>query len=164
VLVAALGAPALADLGVPLLAAHLIIFWFSQDSTITPPICMTAFVAARIADAPPMRTGWQAVLMAKPLYIIPFAFAYGNLIDTSFFEVAFDVVVLVGTFIFMPLAVEGFWNRRLTSVERILWALASTLAFISCIGPAVTASVAGGHARRHQRRRAPDAPPGPATA
>jgi TRAP-type uncharacterized transport system fused permease subunit len=47
VLIAALGVVALGELGMPILAAHLIIFRFSQDSTITPPICMTAFVTAR---------------------------------------------------------------------------------------------------------------------
>jgi TRAP transporter 4TM/12TM fusion protein len=136
VLIAALGAPALASLGISLLAAHLIIFWFSQDSTITPPICMTAFVAARIADAPPMQTGWQAVVMAKPLYIVPFAFAYGSLLDPSITEILFDTVVLLGTFILMPVAIEGYWARKLTTVERGLFGLASVLFFVACIGPA----------------------------
>jgi TRAP transporter 4TM/12TM fusion protein len=136
VLIAALGAPALASLGISLLSAHLIIFWFSQDSTITPPICMTAFVAARIANAPPMQTGWQAVVMAKPLYIIPFAFAYGSLLDPSIAEILFDSVVLLGTFILMPVAVEGYWNRKLTIVERGLFGLASTIFFVASIGPA----------------------------
>ena len=136
VLIAALGAPALASLGISLLAAHLIIFWFSQDLTITPPICMTAFVAARIADAPPMKTGWQAVMMAKPLYIIPFAFAYGSLLSPHVSEIAFDAAVLVGTFVLMPVAVEGYWSRRLTVVERLLFGLGSLLFFIACVGPA----------------------------
>jgi TRAP transporter 4TM/12TM fusion protein len=136
VLIAALGAPALAELGIPLLAAHLIIFWFSQDSTITPPICMTAFVAARIAEAPPMQTGWQAVVMAKPLYIIPFVFAYGSLLDPSLVEILFDFGVLAGTFVLMPLSVEGYWGRPLTAVERMLYGLGSILFFLACIGPA----------------------------
>ena len=90
VFIAALGAPALIELGVTMLAAHMIIFWFSQDSTITPPICMTAFVAARIANAPPMKTGWQSVMMAKGLYLIPFIFAYGDLLGESLLEMFFD--------------------------------------------------------------------------
>ena len=75
VLLAATAAPALEQMGVSLFAAHMIILWLSQDSTITPPVCMTAFVAARIAKAPPMKTGWHSVLMAKALYIVPFGFA-----------------------------------------------------------------------------------------
>ena len=98
---------------------------------------MTAFVAARIADAPPMKTGWQAVMMAKPLYIIPFAFAYGSLLSPHVSEIAFDAAVLVGTFVLMPVAVEGYWSRRLTLVERLLFGLGSMLFFVACIGPAI---------------------------
>ena len=90
VIIAALGAPFLQDLGLSVLAAHLIIFWFAQDSTITPPICMTAMVGARIAGAPPMRTGWLCVKLAKALYIIPFVFAFGSLLDPALSEIAFD--------------------------------------------------------------------------
>ena len=90
VIIAALGAPALNELGATMLAAHLVIFWFSQDSTITPPICMTAFVSARIAEANPMRTGWECVRIAKALYIIPFIFVFGSLLDPSPVEIGFD--------------------------------------------------------------------------
>jgi TRAP-type uncharacterized transport system fused permease subunit len=71
IIVSTLGAPALTELGLSLLAAHLIIFWFSQSATITPPVCMTAFVAAQIAGAPPMRTGFEALWLAKALYLVP---------------------------------------------------------------------------------------------
>ncbi len=135
VLIAALGAPALGELGLPILAAHLIIFWFSQDSTITPPICMTAFVAARIAEAPPMRTGWECVLIAKALYIIPFVFAYGSLLSDSVSEIAFDGVVLGFGFALMPVAVEGFYNRQLTYVERAMFGCAGIAFFIASFGP-----------------------------
>lgn len=118
VLLAATAAPALEQLGVSLFAAHMIILWLSQDSTITPPVCMTAFVSARIAKAPPMRTGWNSVLMAKALYIMPFAFAFGELLDGTVDQVLFDFVTLLGFFMVMPAIVEGFWLRRLAGVER----------------------------------------------
>jgi TRAP-type uncharacterized transport system fused permease subunit len=135
VLIAALGAPALAELGAPMLAAHLIIFWFSQDSTITPPVCMTAFVAARIADASPMRTGWQAVLMAKALYIMPFVFAYGSLLSDSLAEIFFDFAVLFGSLALLPAAVEGFMIRPLSPVERGIFAVASLSFLAAAFGP-----------------------------
>lgn len=135
VLIAALGVSALGELGLPVLAAHLIIFWFSQDSTITPPICMTAFVAARIAEAPPMRTGWECVLIAKALYIIPFVFAYGSLLSDSIPEIAFDGVVLCMGFVLLPIVVEGFYARALTMVERLLLVTAAVGFFIASIGP-----------------------------
>ncbi len=59
-----------------LLAAHLIIFWLSQDSNVTPPVCLTAFAAAGIAGSRPMETGLTAWKHAKGLYIIPLLMAY----------------------------------------------------------------------------------------
>ena len=135
VLIAALGVAALGDLGLPILAAHLIIFWFSQDSTITPPICMTAFVAARIAQASPMRTGWECVLIAKALYIIPFVFAYGDLLSDSIPEILFDAMVLFGTFAIMPIFVEGYYWRRLTWLERGVLAVGGVAFFVATFGP-----------------------------
>lgn len=119
VLIAALGAPALGDLGLSILAAHLVIFWFSQDSTITPPICMTAFVAARIAQARPMRTGWEAVKIAKGLYVMPFMFAYANLLADDWLEVVSDALPLAALFAVLPMAIEGHAHRRLTVWQRL---------------------------------------------
>ncbi len=59
-----------------LLTAHMIIFWLSQDSNVTPPVCLTAFAAAAIAGTPQIRTGFTAWKLAKGLYIIPLLFAY----------------------------------------------------------------------------------------
>jgi len=59
-----------------LLSAHMIIFWLSQDSNVTPPVCLTAFAAAAIAGTRPMATGFTAWRIAKGLYVIPLLFAY----------------------------------------------------------------------------------------
>lgn len=134
VLIAALGAPALVELGLPLFTAHLVIFWFSQDSTITPPICMTAFAAARVAGAPPMKTGFQSVLMAKALYVVPFVFAFGSLLSPNIPEILFDFVVLCGLFVVMPIAVEGYWARPLTLASRLVFAAAGVLFLWSAMG------------------------------
>ncbi|WP_246180469.1 TRAP transporter permease [Marinobacter changyiensis] len=64
-----------------LVSAHMIIFWLSQDSNVTPPVCLTAFAAAAIAGTPQMRTGFTAWKIAKGLYIIPLLFAYSPLIS-----------------------------------------------------------------------------------
>jgi TRAP transporter 4TM/12TM fusion protein len=63
-----------------LLAAHLIIFWLSQDSNVTPPVCLVAFTAAAIAGTPPMRTGLTSWKIAKGLYLVPLLFAFSPLI------------------------------------------------------------------------------------
>ncbi len=66
-----------------LVAAHMVIFWLSQDSNVTPPVCLTAFAAAAIARTPPMRTGFTAWKIAKGLYIIPLLFVWSPLITGS---------------------------------------------------------------------------------
>ena len=119
VLIAALAAPALTDLGISVLAAHLAIFWFSQDSTITPPICMTAFVAARIAHAPPMRTGWEAVKISKALYVMPFMFAYSDLLSNDWTEILFDALPLAALFVTLPMMIEGHAFKPLSPLIRI---------------------------------------------
>ncbi len=70
-----------------LLIAHLIVFWLSQDSNVTPPVCLAAFTAAGIAKSAPMATGFQAWKIAKGLYIVPLMFAYTPLISGNWFEI-----------------------------------------------------------------------------
>lgn len=120
VIIAALGAPFLQDLGLSVLAAHLIIFWFAQDSTITPPICMTAMVGARIADAPPMKTGWLCVKIGKALYIIPFIFAFGHLLDPSPLVIAFGTLAVGLSLVALQLALTGYWHSPLDALDRLV--------------------------------------------
>ena len=69
-----------------LLSAHLIIFWLSQDSNVTPPVCLASFAAAGIAGTPPMATGLTSWKVAKGLYLVPVLFAYSPLIYGSWPE------------------------------------------------------------------------------
>jgi len=69
-----------------LLGAHLIIFWLSQDSNVTPPVCLTAFAAGAIAGTGPMSTGFTAWKIAKGLYVVPVLFAYTPLVTGSWPE------------------------------------------------------------------------------
>jgi len=66
-----------------LLTAHLIVFWLSQDSNVTPPVCLAAFTAAGIAGSKPMATGVEAWKIAKGLYIVPLMFAYTPLVGAD---------------------------------------------------------------------------------
>jgi TRAP-type uncharacterized transport system fused permease subunit len=70
-----------------LLTAHLIVFWLSQDSNVTPPVCLAAFAAAGIAGSRPMATGFESWKIAKGLYIVPLLFAYTPLISGEWYEV-----------------------------------------------------------------------------
>lgn len=69
-----------------LLSAHLIIFWLSQDSNVTPPVCLAAFAAAGIAGTKPMATGLTSWKIAKGLYLVPVLFAYSPLISGTWPE------------------------------------------------------------------------------
>ncbi|MEX2468706.1 MAG: TRAP transporter fused permease subunit, partial [Pseudohongiellaceae bacterium] len=86
-----------------LLSAHLIIFWLSQDSNVTPPVCLAAFAAAGIAGTRPMATGMTSWKVAKGLYLIPILFAYSPLIAGTwperlevFFWACFGLYALAG--------------------------------------------------------------------
>ena len=59
-----------------LLASHMVVYWFSQDSNITPPVCVAAYAGAAIAGSDPWKTGWTSFKFAKMLYLGPFLFAY----------------------------------------------------------------------------------------
>ncbi len=76
VVLAALGAPALVEVGVPLLAAHLFIFYFGCISNVTPPVSLAAYAAAGVASSPPMKTALTAMLLAMAGFLVPFLFVY----------------------------------------------------------------------------------------
>ncbi len=73
---AVLAVPPLGALGVSAIAAHMIVYWFSQDSNITPPVCVAAYAGAAIAGADPWKTGWTSFKFAKLLYVMPMLFAF----------------------------------------------------------------------------------------
>jgi TRAP transporter 4TM/12TM fusion protein len=69
-----------------LLSSHLVIFWLSQDSNVTPPVCLASFAAAGIAGTRPMATGLTSWKVAKGLYLVPVLFVYSPLISGSWPE------------------------------------------------------------------------------
>ena len=75
-LVALLVAPAIASMGVPLLAAHLFVFYYAILGLLTPPVAPDPFVAAGIAGSSGLKTAIKAVQLALPLYFLPFALVY----------------------------------------------------------------------------------------
>jgi TRAP transporter 4TM/12TM fusion protein len=125
ILVSTLAAPALADLGTSLLAAHLVIFWFSQDATITPPLCTTAFVCANIAGSPPMRTGWESFRVAKALYIVPMLFVYSHLLSGNVPLMIFDAAAAMAALVLLPAIMEGYLAGPLTTLARVLLGVAA---------------------------------------
>ena len=127
-----LAAPALLEFGMPILMAHLIILWYSQDATITPPFCLSAFIAAGIGGADPMRTGFISLRLAKALYIIPFLFVYTPLLMFSgtWTEIIVTWVTCALGLICSTALLELYLFRRTTFIEAVLLGVAAIIFFI----------------------------------
>ncbi len=110
---AVVAVPPLTHLGVNEIAAHMIVYWLSQDSNITPPVCIAAFAGATIAKANMWRTAFSAFKFAKFLYLGPFLFGYvpGFTLNGSATDIikAF-VLILIGTYAYSWL-VSGIWTE-----------------------------------------------------
>jgi TRAP transporter 4TM/12TM fusion protein len=127
IVVAILAAPALVDVGIPLLAAHLIIFWVSQDANVTPPIALAAFAGASISGGQPMRTGWEAWKLARGLYIVPILMAFSPLVTGPFGKAAPVAITAIGGIFLLCAGMSGYLHRRTTLVEQLALLAAGAL-------------------------------------
>ena len=146
VVLAALGAPALTQLGVPLLAAHLFIFYFGCISNVTPPVSLAAYAGAGIAGAPLMRTAITAMSLAGAGFIVPFMFVYDPALLLAADPTAVFVSALSGGLGLIALAAAGvgFATRPLAMWERYLVA-AGAIALLtpSLVGDAIGLLIVG---------------------
>jgi TRAP transporter 4TM/12TM fusion protein len=120
VVLAALGAPALIQLGVPLLAAHLFIFYFGCISNVTPPVSLAAYAASGIAGSPPLRTAWTAMILASAGFLVPFMFVYGPplLLDGTVTEIVRVVGTAVAGVTALAAATMGYLRAPLPPWKR----------------------------------------------
>jgi len=124
VMLAILVAPALVRVGVEPLAAHMFILYFGMMSLITPPVAPAAFVAAAIAQAPSMATGFTAMRFGWAAYIVPFLFVYSPAILMK--GSALDIVGVLLTSLFgiwlICAAMTGYFTRVLAAPMRLAFA------------------------------------------
>ena len=122
VVLAALGAPALVQLGVPLLAAHLFIFYFGCISNVTPPVSLAAFAAAGISGAPPLKTAMTAAVLAGAGFVVPFMFVYGPplLLVGTIPEITLAFVSAIVGVTALAAAGMGFARRPIAWWERAI--------------------------------------------
>jgi TRAP transporter 4TM/12TM fusion protein len=106
-------------LALALLSAHMIIFWLSQDSNVTPPVCLAAFTAAAIAESPPMKTGFAAWKVAKGLYFVPLLFAYTPFLSGDWPEMLRIFAFACFGLWAIAAGIEGYWENRMNIVERL---------------------------------------------
>jgi TRAP transporter 4TM/12TM fusion protein len=128
IITAALAAPALAKLGVPLIASHMFAFYYGIMADLSPPVALAALAAAPIAKENPDKIGWEAMRIALAGYVIPFIFVYSPALmlqagDPMAAQLGFYGAVALATFkalvaisLFGIVAI-GFLFTRLTLVE-----------------------------------------------
>ena len=129
----------LRDLTVPreaalgaLLSAHMIVFWLSQDSNVTPPVALASFTAAAIAKAPPMATAIASWKLAKGLYIVPVLFAYTPFLSGTWAEILTVFVFAVPGTYAIPCALQGCMERNINIPLRVVLFAAGVV----CLWPA----------------------------
>lgn len=110
-----------------LLSAHMIIFWLSQDSNVTPPVCLAAFTGAAIAKSHPMKTGLTSWKLSKGLYIVPVLFAYTPLLSGDWALVAHVGLTALAGIYLLAGAMEGWLEYPLGWVGRIVSAIGGIL-------------------------------------
>ena len=115
---AVVAVPALTHLGVNEIAAHMIVYWLSQDSNITPPVCIAAFAGATIAKANMWRTAFAAFKFAKFLYLGPFLFGYVPAFSLN--GSAMDIVkaftlIIIGTWLYSYI-LSGIWVKQIAGL------------------------------------------------
>ena len=131
-LLASLAAPALVELGLQPMAAHLFVLYFGMLSMLTPPVAIAAFVAANMAKAPAMATALEAVRVAWPAYLIPFFFAVS---PALIFDAPLAIVAIVATKALIGVyavtaGIVGYFGRDLAIHERVV-AVISGIAIMS---------------------------------
>ena len=122
IITSTIAAPALVQLGIPALVAHMFCFYFAMFANLTPPVALAAFAAAGIAGGSPMKTGWASVKLALAGFILPYMFVYNTdllLLDTPLAKaIQVAVTAAVGVFL-ISTAVEGYLFTKVNIVLRI---------------------------------------------
>ncbi|HHE3663836.1 TPA: TRAP transporter permease [Pasteurella multocida] len=146
IITATMAAPALATFNVPVLVAHMFVFYFGIFANITPPVALAAFAGAGIAQGDPMKTGWQSLRLAVAGFIVPFMFVYNPnmlMIDVSNVAVTaktfplphiVDIIsVLISSTIGvlgLSAATEGYFKQAMPIWQRIILAIGSFMLII----------------------------------
>ncbi len=131
IIVAALAAPALAKLGVPLIVSHMFAFYYGIMADLSPPVALAALAAAPIAKENPDKIGWEAMRIALAGYVIPFIAVYSPALmlqdgDPMALQLGFygavayallKATVAIGLF---GMVAIGFLFTRMTVAERVI--------------------------------------------
>ncbi|SFJ36899.1 TRAP transporter permease [Brevibacillus centrosporus] len=142
IITSTIAAPALVQLGVPEIAAHMFTFYFGIVADITPPVALAAFAAAGIAKSKPIRTGVESTRLSVAAFMAPYIFVVSPallLIDTTFFESIWVMFTSTIGMIGVGAGLIGYWMAKLNPFERILAVAGGILAVI----PGIETDIAG---------------------
>ncbi|GGB87531.1 ATP-binding protein [Marinobacterium zhoushanense] len=123
--------PALTQVGVNELAAHMFVFYFGTLSFLTPPVCLAVFVAVSIAGSGPWSTAFYALRFAVIAYLIPFVFVFNDafLMQGGTLEIVQAVLAgSVGVFL-LSISLVGYWSGVVSSLLRLVAFAVGILAF-----------------------------------
>ncbi|HHX35552.1 MAG TPA: TRAP transporter permease [Gammaproteobacteria bacterium] len=139
IITATMAAPALANFDIPILVAHMFVFYFGLFANITPPVALASFAAAGISGGDPMKTGFQSLKLALAGFIVPFMFVYNPamlMLDTtdalitskefplpSFWVIASVTITAIVGITALSAAVEGYFKGPLNPLMRIVLAV-----------------------------------------
>jgi TRAP transporter 4TM/12TM fusion protein len=151
ILLAVLVGPALVQVGIPPLAAHLFFFYFGMLSLITPPDCIATYAAASIARADFWKAGWTGMRLGIVAYIVPFVFVFhpALLFKGAFIDIASAIASAVIGVILLGIGVTGYLFRPLAWAKRVIMIIAGVALIPSATAPLwlatnVTGLVLGG--------------------
>ncbi|MFF2530954.1 TRAP transporter permease [Brevibacillus sp. NPDC058079] len=142
IITSTIAAPALIQLGVPDIAAHMFTFYFGIVADITPPVALAAFAASGIAKSKPIKTGVESTRLSIAAFMAPYIFVVSPsllLIDTTFLESIWVMFTSTIGMIGVGAGLIGYWMSRLNVLERILACVGGVLAVI----PGITTDIPG---------------------
>lgn len=124
VITSTIAAPALVQMDVPVLAAHMFAFYFGIVADVTPPVALAAYAGAGIAGANPMRCGVIAAKLAIAAFIVPYIFVLAPellMINATTLTIAYSALTAIIGMWGVSMAMIGFCQNALNSLQRVLF-------------------------------------------
>lgn len=123
VITSTIAAPALLQLGVPTMAAHMFVFYFGIIADVTPPVALAAVAASGVAKSEPMKTGVQATRLAIAAFLIPYIFVISPelvMVNATFLNVIPKIASATLGIIGISTALTGYFMTNMTKLERLV--------------------------------------------
>jgi len=138
IIVAVTAAPALIDIGVSPIAAHMVIFYSALLSDITPPVALSAYAAAGIAHADPMKIAFEAMRLAFVRFLFPFLFVYIPALlfqNPNLLVTALSFIVIAVACLIITCAFQNYFYGKMTILKRSFVFVAAIAMILGLIEP-----------------------------